>query len=71
MELVWEKELVAAIKEFNPNAIEVHPVYYYQDRDFEAWQVAKCIEAGTTVEAPELKWGRSDHFSFESYLAKL
>ena len=58
MGLVWEKELVAKIKNYNPNAIEVHPIYYYKNEDFAAWQVFKCIDAGTTVEKPELERSR-------------
>lgn len=69
--LVWESELQATIQKYDPNAIEVHPIYYYKDEDFAAWQIYKCIDAGSSFQAPELEWGRSDKFSFESFQKKI
>ncbi len=70
-ELAWGDELKESILEFDKNAQEVSMIYYLKDDDFLAWQTMKCIYHGGTAENPNLEWGRSNRFSFESYLRKI
>jgi len=42
----------------------IHPVYYYNTLDSDAYQVYRCIKNRSTLEKPELDHFSSDKFSF-------
>lgn len=50
---------------------EVHPIYYYNNENFKAYNVFQCIQNRSTYDKPQIDHLASKNFSFEKYMEKI